>query len=178
VLVSRNNNVLRLEEFDNYIRSSNFEKFILVVEEYCAKYQAKFNQVQTQLQLLAGKDELSADKNFDPMYDQNSTNSRETFLSFQLLVAAAVRQMNHLIRLRTCYLDVGQLIPEQLQTSVVLLDYLVTLYQLVFLVVTTFGDYDNFAKNSKIEHIVDGKPVQLNKDHYLQIRQKIYTLNI
>ena len=41
-----------------------------------------------------------------------------------------------------------------------------------------FGNYTFFTQNSRIEHIAEGKPVSLQKEHYIQIRNKVYNMNL
>lgn len=49
--------------------------------------------------------------------------------------------------------------PSSVEGAIVLLDYLVTYFQLSSLILDYFGNNGLFAKASKIEQIADGNPV-------------------
>ena len=69
-------------------------------------------------------------------------------------------------------------LPKNIENNVILLDYLVTYFQLTALILDEFNQPEQFAEKSKIEQIADGMPVRLSFGHYLEIKNKIHLLEI
>lgn len=122
------------------------------------------------------RDGLIQDKKFEAVFDHSFAEFESFYIILQSYLRIAIREINNAakIRVRT-ETDVLSASTEQ---NLVLLDYLITYFQLTNLIVDHFEEYTFFAEHSKIEHIAEGRPVRLNKSHFSQIRSKIYTLKI
>lgn len=91
------------------------------------------------------------------------------------VVRSSVRDLDQQLdeTLRAKDQEPDQQLPLPVEDGVVLLDYLVTYFQLTALILDQFNDYEVFATQSKIEQIAEGKPVRLTYGHFLEIRNKI-----
>ena len=67
-------------------------------------------------------------------------------------------------------------LPDELSELAIKVDFLVTYYQLNCLLVDRFTDSDYFARNSKLEAILDVKPVKLLKENLVEIENKLVHL--
>lgn len=61
--------------------------------------------------------------------------------------------------------------------EIIVLDYLVTTYQLLGLIKDK-EDYARFARKSKIEEIVEGSPTNITANHFQKILEKITDLGL
>ena len=66
---------------------------------------------------------------------------------------------------------------EELSQQTIVLDYLITAYQL-FELVRTGENYEVFARKSKIEEIVEGQPNRVTMTHFSKICTKFQDLKL
>ncbi|KAL4500614.1 hypothetical protein ABPG72_003038 [Tetrahymena utriculariae] len=173
-----NQNSLNLSDWSNYTKTESFKRFQIVISEYYTKYQAHFKQRWESgiFSQQATKIELQKDKKFDAIFDDNFMEFESFYIILQSFLRFTIREINHIAKSRVK--NEQDVLPNELEQSIVLLDYLITFYQLTNLILDHFTNYLYFADHSKIEQIAEGRPVRLNKTHYAQIRSKIYTLEI
>ena len=125
-MVQSNVNLIQLSEFDEYCSTQKYRKFVKVINEYYEKYQGRFQGVFQQLQYHQHEHERPPQQ----IFDQNFTEFQQFYQLFQQQVKLVIRELNHYLRGQLTPLQRGDQIPDHLQNDVVLLDYLVTLYQL------------------------------------------------
>ncbi|KAL4468753.1 hypothetical protein ABPG74_005256 [Tetrahymena malaccensis] len=173
-----NQNSLNLSDWSNYTKAESFKRFQIVINEYYTKYQTHFKQRWENgiFSQQATKTELQKDKKFDAIFDDNFMEFESFYIILQSFLRFTIREINHIAKSRVK--NEQDVLPNDLEQSIVLLDYLITFYQLTNLILDHFTNYLYFADHSKIEQIAEGRPVRLNKTHYAQIRSKIYTLEI
>ncbi|KRX01178.1 Protein kinase-like domain [Pseudocohnilembus persalinus] len=176
-MCDRKQNLFYLSNFQSYIQNESFKKFILVINEYYTKYTMIFNEQEEKMfSNLQTKEELKADQKFAVIFDRHFQDNEDFYSTLQYFLKYTVNELNHLIKQRLE--GVGEELPSSLEGSIILLDYLVTYFQLSQLIMEKFTDFQFFAQASKIEQIAEGRPVRLTKSHFAQIRNKIYSLEI
>ena len=119
---------------------------------------------------------MGSDKRFSTIFDIQFSESEAFYFTLQTFLKSGIGEMNH--SLKNLVRDEPDILSASIEGSIVLLDYLVTYYQLSQLILEKFQDNHYFAQESKIEQIAEGRPVRLTKQHFSQIRNKIYSLEI
>ncbi|EGR30083.1 protein kinase domain protein [Ichthyophthirius multifiliis] len=169
-------NQLNLSEWNFYINTESYQRFSIIIGEYILKYSQTYNEfTETYKDILQ-----------DILYDNNLIEFENFYVLQDKYLRATIREINHLIKLKIVYFfqnnnnieDNQQNLPQEIEKDVVLLDYLVVLFQLTQIIIENFNNYAYFAEKSLIEQFVDGRNIQINKIHYNQIRNKIYELDI
>jgi hypothetical protein len=114
------------------------------------------------------------------VFDDNFMEFESFYIILQSFLRAGVRELQASLDGSIEYPSSSpeeQLHP-QFESSVVLLDYLVTYFQLTALILDQFNELEIFAEQSKIEQIAEGKPVRLTNGHFIEIKNKIFQLEI
>ncbi|CAD8109433.1 unnamed protein product [Paramecium sonneborni] len=171
-------NTLILDKFQQYISNPQFGKLSAAINQYNQKYTLQFNTVWLSLQNPEQKQLLVVDKKFDAVFDDNFTEYESFYIILNSILRSAIKEIEYQLEQQITFQDPQQLLPIDIEGGVILLDYLITYFQLASLIQECFEDPYGFAVDSKIEQIADGKPVRLTFGHYLEIRNKIKQLDI
>ncbi|CAD8204719.1 unnamed protein product [Paramecium octaurelia] len=171
-------NTLGLEKFQQYIQNPQYTKLCAAIHQYNQKYTLQFNTVWLSLQNPDQKQLLVVDKKFDAVFDDNFTEYESFYIILNSILRCAIKEIEYSIESKIVIQDTQQLLPMDIEGGVILLDYLITYFQLASLIQECFEDPYEFAVDSKIEQIADGKPVRLTYGHYIEIRNKIKQLDI
>ncbi|KAM3130541.1 hypothetical protein pb186bvf_017350 [Paramecium bursaria] len=171
-------NTLNLLKFNQYVHSVSYNKLCTAIQQYFQKYSLQFNTVWLSLQNPQQKNQVIQDKKFEAVFDDNLIEYESFYIILNSILKNAIRDINSNIENNLVDNDQLQLLPIEIEGGVVLLDYLITYFQLAVLIQDSFDDYYSFAVDSKIEQIADGKPVRLTYGHYNEIRNKIKQLDI
>ncbi|CAD8189189.1 unnamed protein product [Paramecium octaurelia] len=171
-------NTLNLDKFQEYIQNSQFGKLSAAINQYYQKYTLQFNTVWLCLQNPEQKQLLVVDKKFDAVFDDNFTEYESFYIILNSILRSAIKEIEYQLEQKITFQDTQQLLPLDIEGGVILLDYLITYFQLASLIQECFEDHYGFAVDSKIEQIADGKPVRLTFGHYIEIRNKIKQLDI
>ncbi|CAD8046461.1 unnamed protein product [Paramecium sonneborni] len=169
-------NPLDIIGFDKYKTSPQFQSVQIMIQSNFTKYQSYFKNIWQNLQL--NKSELQIDKKFDAIFDENFTEFESFYIIFNSVLRQAIKELHKEIDRKLISDDITKTLPGELEKEVVLLDYLVTYFQLSLLILDTFNKPTEFAQKSKIEHIAEGSPVRLTFGHFLEIKNKINDLEI
>ncbi|CAD8100483.1 unnamed protein product [Paramecium primaurelia] len=171
-------NTLNLDKFQDYIQNCQFNKLSAAINQYNQKYTLQFNTVWLSLQNPEQKQLLIVDKKFDAVFDDNFTEYESFYIILNSILRSAIKEIEYQLEQKIIFQDTQQLLPIDIEGGVILLDYLITYFQLASLIQECFEDHYGFAVDSKIEQIADGKPVRLTYGHYIEIRNKIKQLDI
>ncbi|CAK61411.1 unnamed protein product (macronuclear) [Paramecium tetraurelia] len=171
-------NALNLDKFQEYIQNPQFSKLSSAINQYNQKYTLQFNTVWLCLQNPEQKQLLVVDKKFDAIFDDNFTEYESFYIILNSILRSAIKEIEYQLEQKITFQDTQQLLPIDIEGGVILLDYLITYFQLASLIQECFEDHYGFAVDSKIEQIADGKPVRLTFGHYIEIRSKIKQLDI
>ncbi|CAD8116494.1 unnamed protein product [Paramecium sonneborni] len=171
-------NTLNLDKFQQYIQNPQFGKLSAAINQYNQKYTLQFNTVWLSLQNPEQKQLLIVDKKFDAVFDDNFTEYESFYIILNSILRSAIKEIECQLEQKITFQDAQQLLPIDIEGGVILLDYLITYFQLASLIQECFEDHYGFAVDSKIEQIADGKPVRLTFGHYIEIRNKIKQLDI
>eukprot|EP00825_Cyclidium_porcatum_P033075 TRINITY_DN35170_c0_g1_i1.p1 TRINITY_DN35170_c0_g1~~TRINITY_DN35170_c0_g1_i1.p1 ORF type:complete len:191 (+),score=22.71 TRINITY_DN35170_c0_g1_i1:147-719(+) len=175
-------NIFKLQSFQDYTCScDNFKKFIIVINEYYQKYQKIFQQTKTQQ--LASEDKLySTNNTFSELalYHQQFANQVESdifYLNVKSILKQVILEINLSLQ-QNIGLEESDQLSTQIEGQVILLDYLITYFQIISLIIDSNQDYQYFAQTSKIEQIAEGRPTTVTKFHYYQIQNKLNAIHI
>ncbi|CAD8085766.1 unnamed protein product [Paramecium primaurelia] len=176
--IINNHNSLNLNKFEQYIQNPQFNKLSATINQYIQKYTLQFNTVWLSLQNPEQKQQLIVDKKFDAVFDDNFTEYESFYIILNSILRSAIKEIEYQLEQKITFQNTQQLLPTDIEGDVILLDYLITYFQLASLIQECFEDHYGFAVDSKIEQIADGKPVRLTYGHYIEIRNKIKQLDI
>ncbi|CAD8093789.1 unnamed protein product [Paramecium primaurelia] len=176
--VMQGQNTLGLEKFQQYVQNPQYTKLCTAIHQYNQKYTLQFNTVWLSLQNPDQKSQLAMDKKFDAVFDENFTEYESFYIILNSILRNAIKEIEYSLESKIIVQDTQQLLPIDIEGGVILLDYLITYFQLATLIQECFENPYEFAVDSKIEQIADGKPVRLTYGHYIEIRNKIKQLDI
>jgi serine/threonine-protein kinase ULK2 len=126
----RKNN-LNLVNYENYVKQESFQKFVIVIGEYHNKYRNIFNEKWKSM-FMPQMAELSQDKKFREIFDVNFEETESFYTQLQIYLKNSINEMN--IILKNSLKDQGDILRDDTEGSIVLLDYLVTYFQLTQLI--------------------------------------------
>ncbi|CAD8046644.1 unnamed protein product [Paramecium primaurelia] len=169
-------NSLDIQGFDAYKTSNQFQSTQITIQQNFTKYQSYFKNIWSSLQ--QNKNELSIDKKFDAVFDENFTEFESFYIIFNSVLRQAIKELQKEIDKKLGSDDLSKSLPIDMEKDVVLLDYLVTYFQLSQLTLETFNKPYEFAQKSKIEHIAEGSPVRLTYGHFIEIKNKMSDLEV
>ncbi|CAD8070866.1 unnamed protein product [Paramecium sonneborni] len=176
--VIKGQNSLGLEKFQQYVQNPLYSKLCTAIHQYNQKYTLQFNTVWLSLQNPDQKQLLAVDKKFDAVFDDNFTEYESFYIILSSILKSAIKEIEYQLESKIAVQDTQILLPIDIEGGVILLDYLITYFQLASLIQECFENPYEFAIDSKIEQIADGKPVRLTYGHYIEIRNKIKQLDI
>lgn len=91
------------------------------------------------------------DKKFDAVFDDNFTEYESFYIILNSILRTAVREIQFTLESKMEISDGTALLPLEVEGGVILLDYLITYFQLASLIQECFDDHYTFAVDSKIE---------------------------
>lgn len=145
-------NLLNLEHFQEYISNSDsYQKFVLVINQYQTKYDKVFQE--TKEQQLAEVQNTS--NHSDLFYFQQSfltqTESELFYWNVINTLKQVIMEINQNLQQIVSAESAQQQLDSQIEGQIILLDYLITYYQIVNLILESKQSYEYFAQASKIE---------------------------
>ena len=154
-------NTLKLANFDEYSNSESFTKLGGVVNDYFTKYKVIFND-KWNSQFGSNYHEFQSDSKFNQVFSANNVaETKEFYNLLQGLVVKAVLIINK--TLKETLKSESQELSKNTEGGIILLDYLVTFYQLTQVILDNFENYTYFSQVSKVNQIAEGKPVRLSQ---------------